>query len=176
MKIKACVLFVPVAILFLSAGTKKAGLTEGYRKGDLAPRIESLENSSDIDFRNCSERYTLVNFWAAYDAESRLRNIRLWNNLSTLDSTRIDMYSVSVDENVSVFTETLKADQLESTNQLYDTRGKKSLLYKKYGLKKGLRNFLIDHRGVIIEVNLTPEKLAEIVNKEVYSSDVLKIN
>lgn len=167
MNIRACVLFVSVVVLFLSAGTKKAGLTEGYRVGDLAPRIEYLENNSDIDFRNGSERYTLVNFWAAYDAESRLRNMQLWNKIKKMDSTKIAMYSVSLDENFSVYAETLKADRLESTNQLYDGRGKASSLYKKYGLKKGLRNFLVDDRGVIVGVNLSPEKLFRIINKSV---------
>ena len=124
MKIGTCVLSVAVVWLFLSAGTDKAGITEGYHLGDLAPRIESLENNRGIDFRNRSESYTLVNFWAAYDG-------------------------------------------LESANQWYDGKGKSSLLYKTYGLKKGLRNFLIDGKGVIVGVDLTPEAVSRIVNKSV---------
>ena len=138
MKIGTCVLSVAVVWLFLSAGTDKAGITEGYHLGDLAPRIESLENNRGIDFRNRSESYTLVNFWAAYDADSRVRNIALWNKVKDWDSTRIKVYSVSMDEKFSVFTETLKTDGLESANQWYDGKGKSSLLYKTYGLKKGL--------------------------------------
>ena len=167
MKIGTCVLSVAVVWLFLSAGTDKAGITEGYHLGDLAPRIESLENNRGIDFRNRSESYTLVNFWAAYDADSRVRNIALWNKVKDWDSTRIKVYSVSMDEKFSVFTETLKTDGLESANQWYDGKGKSSLLYKTYGLKKGLRNFLIDGQGVIVGVDLTPEAVSRIVNKSV---------
>lgn len=167
MKIGTCVLSAAVFRLFLSAGTDKAGMTEGYRLGDLAPRIESLENNRDIDFRNRSEGYTLVNFWAAYDADSRVRNIALWNKVKDWDSTRITVYSVSMDEKLSVFTETLKTDGLESANQWYDGKGKSSSLYKAYGLKKGLRNFLIDAKGVIVGVDLTPEAVSRIVHKSV---------
>ena len=38
---------------------------------------------------------------------------------------------------------------------------------KMYGLKKGLRNFLIDGKGVIVGVDLTPEAVSRIVNKSV---------
>jgi hypothetical protein len=54
---------------------------------------------------------------------------------------------------------------LDATNQVYEWQGKNSEIYRKFGLKKGLRNFLIDdNRGVIIATNVTPENLDKIVN------------
>ena len=168
MKIRAFVLSGLAIALFLSAGTEKAGLTEGNRVGDLAPRIEFLGSSSEgIDFSNRFGHYTLVNFWAAYDADSRIRNMQLWSKINKLDSTRVDVYSISMDENASVFAETLKFDRLESTNQLHEGRGRSSSLYKRYGLKKGFRNFLVDDQGVIVAEDVSLEQLSKILNKGV---------
>ena len=63
MKVRAYVLFVAVALLAVSAGTKNAKPTVGINPGDLAPRIESLGNESNFSFQNHSGRYTLLNFW-----------------------------------------------------------------------------------------------------------------
>ncbi|MDR0349021.1 MAG: thioredoxin family protein [Tannerella sp.] len=164
MEFKTYILFGIAVFLFLFAGTEKTSLTEGCRLGDLAPGIESEEKGRMIDFSN-SECFSLVNFWAVYDAASRIRNIQLWNKMKELDSTRINLYSVSMDENKSVFEETLKMDKLGTKNQLFDKRGKKSPVYRKYGLKNGFRNFLIDKRGVIIAIDVSPDELSKIAGK-----------
>lgn len=165
MKVRAYVLLVAGVLLTVSAGTKKAKPTEGANPGDLAPRIEFLGNENDFNFQNHSGRYTLLNFWAAYDAESRARNVRLWNEVNKLSSDKIALYSISLDEKESVFAETVKADKLEGTNQFHEGLGKKSELFGKYNLKKGFRNFLIDENGVIIAANVAPEDLANVLEK-----------
>ena len=166
MKIRTYVLSVLALTFFLYAWTDKAGLKEGYRPGDIAPGIESLKTDVDITFSNGSCCYTLLHFWAAYDAGSRLLNVQLWNKLNQGDLSRVNMISVSLDEPESIFTETVKADRLEMTNQLHEMLGEHSEVYKKYGLKKGLRNFLIDDKGVIVATNITPDKLSEFMNKQ----------
>lgn len=164
MKIKASILSGVVATLFLSVGTERAGITEGFQIGDYAPAIILPEfGGRAIDFREHAGQYTLVNFWAAYDAESRVRNIQLRNSVKELDSSLLAVHSISMDERKSVFEGTLKADGLEKTNQWNDRRGKSSALYKMYGLEKGLRNFLIDDKGVIVGVDLSPREVIRIV-------------
>ena len=165
MKVRVYVLFVAVALLAVSAGTKNAKPTVGTNPGDLAPRIESLGNGSNFSFQNHSGRYTLLNFWAAYDAESRARNVRLWNEVNKLSSDKIAMYSISLDEKESIFTEAVKADKLEVSKQCHDELGRKSDLFGKYNLQKGFRNFLIDDKGVIIAANVTPEDLIKVLKK-----------
>ncbi len=165
MKVRAYVLCVAVGLVAVSAGTKKAKPTMGANPGDLAPRIESLGNESILSFQNHSGRYTLLNFWAAYDAESRARNIQLWNEVNKLGSEKVTMYSISLDEKTSIFDETIKMDKLNGTNQLHEELGKESDLYKKYKLKKGLRNFLINDEGVIIASNVDPSDLTKMLNK-----------
>ena len=167
MKVNVYVLFATamVALLLISAGTKEAKPTVGTHPGDLAPSIEFSGNGNKFEFKNQTGRYTLVNFWAAYDAESRARNVRLWNEMSKLDSSKITMYSISLDTNESIFTETVKADKLTHTNQFHDGLGEKSAFFDDYNLQKGLRNFLIDAQGIIVATNVTAETLEAIAKK-----------
>ena len=74
MKVNVYVLFATAmaALLLISAGTKEAKPTVGTHPGDLAPSIEFSGNGNKFEFKNQTGRYTLVNFWAAYDAESRV--------------------------------------------------------------------------------------------------------
>ena len=129
MKVRAYVLFVAVALLAVSAGTKNAKPTVGINPGDFAPRIESLGTESNFSFQNHSGRYTLLNFWATYDAESRARNVQLWNEVNKLSSDKIAMYSISLDEKESIFTETVKADKLEGTKQFHEELGRQGGYY-----------------------------------------------
>ena len=155
MKVRAYVLIASVALLGMSAGSKKAKLTEGVNPGDLAPRIEFLGNDAKAS--------TLLNFWAAYDAESRARNVQLANEVNKFGPDKIAMCSISMDEKESIFTETVKIDKLDLSTQFHEGLGKESELYKKYDLRKGFKNFLINDEGVIIAANVTPEKLTEIL-------------
>ena len=163
MKVRAYVLIASVALLGMSAGSKKAKLNEGVNPGDLAPRIEFLGNDAKASFHNQLGRYTLLNFWAAYDAESRARNVQLANEVNKFGPDKIAMCSISMDEKESIFTETVKIDKLDLSTQFHEGLGKESELYKKYDLRKGFKNFLINDEGVIIAANVTPEKLTEIL-------------
>ena len=166
MKVRSYVLCVAVGLLAVSAGQKIAKPTEGVNPGDLAPRIETLGNETHgLSFQNHSGRYTLLNFWAAYDAESRARNVQLWNEVNKMSSNKIEMYSVSLDEKTSIFNETIKMDKLSNTNQLHEELGKASDLYKKFNLKKGFNNFLINDEGVIVAANVNPDELTGLLEK-----------
>lgn len=165
MRKRTFVLVGSVLLLTLSSGSKSVKHFEGTNPGDLAPRIESLGNQRQISFQNHSGRYTLLNFWAAYDAESRARNVQLTNKTSELGSDKIVLYSFSLDEKDSVFEETVKADALDTATQFHEELGERSVLYKKFHRKGGFSNFLINSEGLIVASNVTPEKLTELLQK-----------
>ncbi len=166
MKVNALVLTAATALFLVAAAPKDAKPTVGTNPGDLAPRIEMEgDDAAKIRFQNPEGQFTLVNFWAAYDAESRARNVLLWNKVNKLGTDKVAMYSVSFDPAESVFTETVRADKLDAATQLWDSRGKASDCYRAYGLEKGFQNFLIDSKGVIIASNFAPDRLAEILEK-----------
>ena len=62
MKVRAYVLFVAVALLAVSAGTKNAKPTVGINPGDFAPRIESLGTESNFSFQNHSPKNSYSKF------------------------------------------------------------------------------------------------------------------
>ena len=164
MKLKACFLVVSVLLIGIAADSKDAKSVEGVNPGDFAPRIVVNGNESEIHFQNPDGRFTLVNFWAAYDAESRAENVLLWNAVRKLNGSteKVSMCSISLDERNSVFEETIRADKLDRTTQLHEKKGCQSDVYRKYKLERGLRNFLIDDRGIIVATNISSEWLAEL--------------
>ncbi len=165
MNVRTYVLIVAGALITMAFGTKDARPTVGIHPGDLAPGIESFKNEAAISLRNDSGRYTLLNFWAAYDAESRVQNIRLANEVSKLSSDRIAFCSFSVDEKESVFAETVKADKLDKTMQFREEQGKQSVLYKQFNRKGGFSNYLINDEGIIVARNVDPDQLTDMLDR-----------
>lgn len=164
MRVKAYVLLA-LAFLGLAAGSKRSKSVEGINPGDKAPRIEFLGNRNEFAFPNSSGRYVLVNFWAAYDAESRADNVRMANAISKMDSSKIVLCSISLDKKESIFSETVKIDHLDKTYQFHENQGENSEVFKKYRLDRGFRNFLINSEGTIIACDITPQRLNEILNQ-----------
>jgi hypothetical protein len=160
MRLKTYVLAAAVVLLYMSAASKDTS-SVGLSPGDRAPGIKYSGNERDFSFRNHSGRYTLVNFWATYDAESRARNIRLSNAAGKLSRDKIAMYSVSMDGNPVIFSETVRIDSLDPETQFHEAKGKNSKLYRTYNLKRGFSNFLINEKGVIVAKNITPDELAK---------------
>ena len=170
MKLKAYFLMASVLLSGVSAvGIRDAKPVEGVHPGDLAPRIElSGKGQPAIYFQNPDGRYTLVHFWAAYDAESRARNVLLWNKVNRLNATgkgKVAMYSISFDEASSVFEGTIRTDKLVGTTQLHEAEGRHSDLFRTYGLEKGVKNLLINDEGVIIASNVSPDELAQLCDR-----------
>jgi hypothetical protein len=164
MRIKAYVLVLSTALFSMSAGTKKANPSVGINPGDIAPRIESLEEGSDIRFSNHSGRYTLVNFWAVYDGESRMRNVLLCNEVNRLNPDKIAMCSISMDENESVFKASIKGDKLVESQQFRSKPKDREKLFEMFKLDKGMNNFLINDRGIIVASNIRPQDLFLFLN------------
>lgn len=159
MRGRTYVLIVFAACLLMSSGTKKAKPSEGVNPGDVAPGIELFRDDLPIQLQNHAGRYTLLNFWAAYDAESRQRNVRLANEVKKKGSDKIALYSFSLDEKASIFAETVRVDGLDEMTQFHEEQGKRSKLYQRFHRHGGLKNFLINDQGVIVATNVTPEKL-----------------
>ncbi|MDL2223815.1 thioredoxin family protein [Bacteroidales bacterium OttesenSCG-928-M06] len=150
-------LFFLISLLFIGAGEKNIQFTEGIQPGSLAPEI----NLQGIDLLN--KDYVLVQFWAAYDPQSRVMNTRMHNVISLSEATNIQFVSISLDESPAVFKGVLKADQLDESTQFNDPRGKNSELYKKFRLQSGFNNWLIDSDGMIVARNISPSEILKLI-------------
>lgn len=150
-------ILLAVAVLFLTAfSARDTEISEGLLPGNRAPEIPLQHLSLD-------GKYTLLQFWAAYDAESRVDNLLLHNKLSEMNREDVQMISLSFDESLSVFEETVKADKLESTLQFNVPMGRNSNVFKAYRLDKGFRNLLIGPDGIIVAVDVSPEQIQQIL-------------
>jgi len=150
-------LFIALIPIFLGSNTKEKTFTKGITPGDLAPEI----HLQGVDLTN--DKYVLIQFWAAYDGESRKQNALLNNKISHTELDDLQVISISFDEKKSVFLQAIKADKLNASNQCYAEAGKASEIYKNYRLNKGLGNFLIDPNGIIVARNVTPEQVIKML-------------
>lgn len=145
-------------VIMTGSTTKNEPISIGIRPGDHASGIQ-------IKHSGIKGKYTLLQFWAAYDPESRFQNTLLHNKLKKLQRNDIQLASISFDESIAVYEETVKADKLDLATQFHNTKGKKSFIYEIYNLDKGFINLLIDPHGVILTENIKPENLEATLSK-----------
>jgi len=168
MKYAKYFLIVGIAFISLSSNTTRtSGLSsEGIYPGNLFPDIKNLENVSGtkMNLSDLKGQKVLVNFWAAYDAPSHKDNV-LFSNVIENKKYPVKMVSVSFDKNESVFERTLTMDRVNTEYQFIAKGDEYSDLYNRYQLRQGFRNYLIDEDGVIVAMNLSPNDLDQLLNK-----------
>ncbi|MBO4807359.1 MAG: thioredoxin family protein [Paludibacteraceae bacterium] len=113
----------------------------------------------------------LVNFWAAYDAASRDKNVRLSMVVKKFDekamagSSRLKSISISMDRFPVVFEEVVKQDGLNFSEVALEADGFQSKLAKDLKLNNQFGNFLVDEQGKIIAKDFTPEELERMLDR-----------
>jgi hypothetical protein len=152
-------LFSLTAFLFLGSGTKEIKLTEGIQTGYLAPGI----NLQGVNFEG--NGYVLLQFWAAYDPQSRVQNARMHNVIAQAETDDLRLIAISLDENQSVFEGVIKVDHLDESTQFIEPAGRKSEVYKTFRLKNGFGNWLINSDGVIVAKNISPNEIPAFLSK-----------
>ena len=149
------VLIISSLISFSFVG--KNTLTEGLTIGDKAPTFTICGEKQLIDLKDLRGKYVLLSFWASYDALSRMQNATLNHAVAQADN-------VSFDEYKSIFNETIKKDQISTSNCFVELAGVSSDLYQTYRLKRGFKNFLLDENGVIVAKDVTVSELSSYLN------------
>lgn len=157
-------MLVGIVLIISSYTTRTSGSSEGIYPGNFIPKLKIEEESGkSLNLEHLKGVKVLINFWAAYDAESHLTNTLLWNTLKK-EEYPVVMLSVSFDESKSVYKNTLRMDQIDERYQFHEAKGEDSQIYKQYQLEKGFKNYLIDENGKILAMNLTPNDLKEFFN------------
>lgn len=159
-------LLVGIVLITSSYTTRTSKVSEGIYPGNLMPELKLTDSEGNkLDLKYLRGVKVLVNFWAAYDADSHMKNVLLSNHLKK-DKSPLVMISVAFDKSKAIFEKTVSMDGIDKTYQFQEISGSDSELYQKYQLGKGFKNYLIDENGVIMAINLTPAKLNEILNEE----------
>lgn len=155
------VALLTVPFLFFSFVGKDTP-TEGLTVGDKAPSFKISGEKQSMDLKDLQGKYVLISFWASYDANSRMQNVTLSHAASK--NKKVEMVSVSFDNYHSIFKETIKKDQLSTTNCFVDLAGENSEIYQTYRLHKGFKNYLLDENGVIIAKDIKAKELSSYLN------------
>jgi hypothetical protein len=146
-------LVLAIAFLYVGAGTQEIKLTEGIQPGNLAPEI----NLQGVHLKG--NGYVLVQFWAASNPQSRVENTQMYHVISRSKTDNIRLISISLDENSAVFQGVIKTDHLDDASQFNEPDGKNSVAFKKYRLKTGFHNWLIDSNGMIVAKDVSPSEI-----------------
>ena len=158
--------FCLVAILTLvltSGSVKQTAPSIGYYPGERIPDIVLTGLNGDrVHLSDYKGRKVVVNFWASYDAQSRVSNVSLHNYLK-MNNSDATFVSISLDENIHVAERTLAMDNLDTISQFCEIKGSASALYRDFKLNRGFRSYLIDEEGVIRAMNMTPDDLRSLL-------------
>lgn len=138
----------------------KSFVSNGLSIGDKAPPFLLVNDGDTLTIDRYKGKLLLLNFWATYDAESRMRNIYFNDSLT---SDNINMVSICFDEYKSIFNETLNIDNIKNINSYVETKGESSEIFEKYKLSRGFSNYLIDKNGVILAKNIAASDLCKYV-------------
>ena len=141
---------------------KKSVPTEKLALGDKAPELVLCNEMQPLNLQDASGNYTLLSFWASYDASSRAQNAALSHLLKNQD--QVKMISISFDRYRSVFNAAVRQHQIDTASCHLEMEGENSKIFKSYGLESGFRNFLLNSEGVIVAKNVTASELASYLN------------
>ena len=155
------VVLVIISLTFFSFVGKDTP-TEGLTIGDKAPDFKICSERQLVNLKDLKGKYVLLSFWASYDAPSRMQNAIL--NHAVTKTNNIEMVSVSFDDYKSVFNETIRKDQISTSNCFIELEGKNSEIYQTYRLHKGFKNYLLYKNGVIIAKNINAKQLSSYLN------------
>ncbi|MDD6891355.1 MAG: thioredoxin family protein [Bacteroidales bacterium] len=152
--------FVVLAVSsFLSLSFEKESVTaERLVPGDLAPELVLCNEVQPLSLHDTAGRYTLLSFWASYDAASRANNAALNHQVGQDDCVK--MISVSFDRYASVCRASIRQDRLSAADCHVETEGANSAVYQAYHLEQGFKNYLLDSEGRVVAMNVTPKELA----------------
>ncbi len=152
-----------VSLFFMSSSIKTEKIPTGYYPGEQIPNIvlSGLEGQR-LDLSECKGKKVVLSFWAAYDAQSRASNVQLYNYLKET-APDVTFLSISFDENRNVSERTALLDKIDLNSQFCDETGVNSAIYKEFRLRQGFKNYLIDETGVILAVDLSIEKLKDLI-------------
>ncbi len=163
MKRTKSVLGMLVLVLLFSSAFNPA--KTGLKEGEQAPKLSVQNTDHGFNLNSSKGQYVLVNFWAGYDAPSRMNNIRYAHAINQAENENIALVSISFDSNEKVFEETIKRDRLNPTTQFHDKAGNRSQLFDLYRLNKGFASYLISPEGVIIAKNPNPDHLTNLIRQ-----------
>lgn len=134
----------------------------GYEAPELSLR-SAADSSAVVDLASMRGRFVMVNFWAAFDAESRIAAHDFDRMAAEIDTEQLCLLQVNLDSSERLFREIVRRDRLNAAQQFTISAQEAKSIEQAFNLGSGLQSYLIDPSGKIVAVNPTPSTVAQIL-------------
>lgn len=153
-KFKQCIPVCLGIVILLSAA--KNDNSEQLMKESLATVYDcELVNGYTLSPDSLKGKMVLLNFWASYDAESRINNYHLvdvskeYKNAEFCKGEGLEVVSISLDRFKSPLKKAIRMDGTQDFYHICDFKGRNSEVVKYFGVDRPI-NILIDADGNIV--------------------------
>lgn len=151
---------IALFVVFLVSLSANTSWQRNPVDGMKAPYLELVgADSQKVNLAEMQGHYTLVHFWSADDAQSRI-TANQFDCIAAASERQLNLVSVNIDNNHRLFREIVRLDGLDEATQFYAGSESSAQLVRSYGLSHGLQSFLIAPDGTIVSVNPSAQSLA----------------
>ena len=157
MRFKVVILIILAGLAFLSFMNGSDQPATGIQVGNKVPAINSrLLNGEPFNLDSLKGKMVLIDFWASYDAPSRLENARkkmileAYKNSGFINAQGLVIVSISLDRFKSPLNQSIQRDEIDHFLHLCDFKGRESELARQFSVQNQLSDFLIDGEGRIV--------------------------
>ena len=140
--------------------------------GESVPNITgTLRNGTAFDLKTLQGNYVLIDFWGSWCAPCVEEMPQLHTLYDTyhakkfVDANGFDMVSFGVEDDNTRWTSAMDRLKMNWQYQLTDFKNMKSPTVKNFGVTKVPTKFLINPKGIIVGVNMSPEDIEKYLSQ-----------
>lgn len=166
MRFKVISLFFVSALVFLSTINSSHEISQGLGIGDKAPVLNSeLLNGAEFNPESLKGKMVLIDFWASYDAPSRINNFHKkmildkYGKKSFYKSEGLVIVSISLDRFKAPYLRSIERDGLNAFMHICDFKGVSSQWAEAFSINDEMMTFLVDGEGRIVEKSNDLDKI-----------------
>ena len=159
MRNKLLIIIVLTGIVFLSFINGSLEPREGLDVGNKVPEInQPLLDGTPFSSKSLKGKMVLIDFWASFDAPSRMENhmktkmLQTYQNQEFLNGQDFVIVSISLDKFKTPLNQVIQRDNLEALHHICNFRGRESQLAEKFNTVNQMQNYLVDGDGRIVAV------------------------
>ena len=159
MKNKLLIVTVLAGIVFLSFINGSVEPREGLDVGNKVPEInQPLLDGTSFSSKSLKGKMVLIDFWASFDAQSRMENhmktemLKTYQNQEFLNGRDFVIVSISLDQFKTPLNQVIQRDNMEELHHICNFQGRESELAKKFNTAGQMKNYLVDGDGRIVAV------------------------
>lgn len=154
-------LMIVLAVVFSFSNRQEDLQERKVNVGDSAPEISLKDPSGKVySLSDLKGKIVLVDFWASWCSPCRKENPSLVRTYERFHYAKFKnakefvIFSVSLDDDTNRWKQAIEKDQLSWEYHVSDLKGWNSEAAAAYGVESIPSNFLIDHNGKVIAINL----------------------